>query len=208
MFPESVEPVNPQAQATIEQFSNRYHDAVEYLERRKYSAARGEYLELLRLYQQILDYDLDPLHANIAYSCIEDLYNDLQHKVEQPVISQNGFRMWLGTSLLLILLGIFVIANPSYVGLVTLEPQPFVKAYWHGPVELVIADTTTLNLDDYVVSEAPVTYLVSQGEGVQVLQDRNLITLLPFDNGFSRITVYVYAEDQFLFEQQLLIKVY
>lgn len=189
-FPENIEAVDPATQALIGQFSSTYHHAVDALERRDYEKARVEYLELLRLYQQIREKRLDPVHTQIAYSCIEDLYNDLQHNVDIPVVSTRGLRLGICASLIVLVLSVFLIANPSIVGLTTAEPQ--FSTGWTGPSTLTITKTTTVNLDEF--ASGTYTYLVSKGIGVNLYLDESVLTLIPNEGfkGKSLVTVYAY----------------
>ncbi|MFQ5621640.1 MAG: hypothetical protein ACE5FT_07440 [Candidatus Nanoarchaeia archaeon] len=208
VFPDSIEAVSPRVRVVIERFSSRYHDAMDALEARKYEEARELYVDLLRLYQEIQAADIDPLHMNIAYSCIEDLYNDLQHKVEVPVVSTTGLRIGISASILVILFGIFIITNPSFVGLTAMEFQDTGPSYWKGPNHLVLGGPYTLNLNDYVENAWDVTYLVTEGRGVNSFTDGPLLTLVPKRgfSGNSRVTIYGYNtgdKPQLLFKKDL-----
>lgn len=204
VFPDNIEGVPPDVQVLIQEFSNTYHDATEALDKRQYETAREHYIDLLRIYQSLGNKEVDPIHTNIAYSCIEDLYQDLQHRIEVPVISTQGLRIGITASILVILMGLFIITNPSFVGLATLDlPQ----GIWQGPDYLRITGSTTVNLGEYVDTPG-LTYLTTHGEGVQAHINGKALTLIPTAGytGRSSITILGYAMDEqpeLVLEQQL-----
>ncbi len=206
-FPQDITPVDPESQALIGQFSSAYHRAMDALEGRQYEKAREEYLELLRTYQQIREKRLDPVHAQIAYSCIEDLYNDLQHNVEVPIMSTRSLRVGICASVLVLILSVFLISNPSFVGLAAMEPV----TGWTGPTTLTINKTTTINLDEF--ANGAYTYLVTEGIGVNVFLDGSVVTLIPKEGfkGKSLIKVFGYemaqGKLQLAFENYMTVNV-
>jgi len=210
VFPGNIEGVDPATQSMIESFSSRYHHAMEALEERRYAAAREHYLELLRLYQDLRDKRIDPIHMNIAYSCIEDLYNDLQHRVEVPVISGRGLKVGVCVSILLILVSMFIIAKPSVVGLTVMDQVE--STIWMGPNQFTIEDITTFNLNDLVDGPYDITYLVSEGRYVKLHLDGSILTMVPPRKfkGMDKITILGYRlgnEQKFLFKRELHILV-
>ena len=208
-FPQDITPVDPASQALIGQFSSAWHHAMDSLESRKYERAREEYLELLRLYQEIREKKLDPVHTQIAYSCIEDLYNDLQHHVEVPVMSTRTLRAGICFSILILVLSAFLIGNPSFVGLTIAEPE--VTTGWTGPATLTINKSTTINLNDF--AQGGYTYLVTKGIGVDVYMDGPVVTLIPREDfkGKSLIKVFGYetvqGKLQLAFEKYVTVNV-
>lgn len=191
-FPSDIETLAPADQALAQQFSNVYHRAVDHIESHHYDKAREDYLDLLQLYQDLRAKNLDPIHTHIAFSCIEDLYNDLQQHIDTPVVSSHGIQMGICVSVLLVLLGVYVILNPSFVGLSVYEPE--LGATWIGPEELVIDGTTTLDLDQYTGSH-DLLYLATRGIGLEVYLDGPLLTIIPNEHfkGKSLLTLYGYT---------------
>ena len=152
-------------QILIQQLSQRYHTAQRLINERKLDEAKENYMDMLRIYQDISNTDLSMEDKRIANFCVKTIYDTLLEKQEEPPITESTFRVLFSISIIVLLVGLAIVLKPTIVGLVTydsLEAPIFTgtqtRFFINGPFTLDLAklfQSADGNDLDYLVTRSP-----------------------------------------------------
>jgi hypothetical protein len=185
-------------QDLVPKFSDKYESALSLLESSNLQAAKYSYQELMGIYSQISDSSLDPVHKQLAYNCVVDLYNKL-HDVSGDSTASKLTMGFIATAVILAILAVIIILKPSIVGLTALDMTNSAPV-WSGDTIFKVSSVEGMLEVDLGVyfSDADwddLTYISTQTENLTVEVVGDILTLMPNPGYVGTQTITVIASD-------------
>ncbi len=101
----------------VKQFIKKYNSAQVFIDGNQKKKAENKYKELLALYNQIKNSNLDYSHKKIAYSQVQKVYKGMQ-----GIGTRQGINKYaIIAAVFVIILSLAVVIKPSFFGLIVLE---------------------------------------------------------------------------------------
>lgn len=181
-------------QDLVPKFSTKYESALSLIEGNDIIAAKTAYKELSALYSQMGSSSLEPVHKQLAYNCLVDLYNKL-HSAQGPSTASRLTTGFIVTAAILAVLAVVLILKPSIIGLTTIDLSNNAPV-WSGDTIFKVSSTEgslDVDLSKYFTDSDwdEMTFISTQTENLTVEVIGDILTLLPKtgSNGTEQITV-------------------
>ncbi|MBW2973599.1 hypothetical protein KY346_04350 [Candidatus Woesearchaeota archaeon] len=188
----------------IHKFVQTYNAAQDSIEENRVEEAKQRYRDLMGVYHQITNSDIEPVHKELAYDQVLKVFKGVKGmKVRSRI---NAKSVALATVIIIISIVIFI--KPEIVGLIPFEfDQP--PAWGAADNKFVISSvpekgamfpgkhTRTIDLDEFFVdpNDDKLTYLATSAPGLQVELSGSLLTFNPEKGIIGPRIITVVASD-------------
>jgi hypothetical protein len=200
----------------IHRFVQAYNAAQDCIDSNSKDEAKLKYRELMGVYKEIADSNMESVHKELAYDQVMKVYKGVAGmKFRAPAHSKS-----IAIAIVILIVSLVIFIKPEIIGLVAYELNH--EPAWNAADNLFVIsgvdpdamfrETTdrTINIDAffYDAEGADLTYLATSANGLQVKVDGDFLTFLPEPGVFGERTVTVLASDgENVVRQELLVTV-
>lgn len=197
----------------IHKFVQAYNSAQDSIEENRIPEAKSKYHELMDIYKDIADSDVESVHKELAYDQVMKVYQGVKGMKVRRTINTKAVAL----AVVLIIISLVIFIKPEIIGLATFEfnqaPQwnsgtnVFVILGIHNNMEFDEYYDRTIDLDKFFrdPNGDELTYLATSTEGLKVQLNGNFLTFLPEPGVFGKKTMYVVASDGYEVTRQEMI---
>ncbi len=193
----SFEGVKSLDRALIQQFVEKYYQAIGFVKAKRYNDSKRAYSELLELLKQVGQRDaLEEIHKQLAYNCVRDVYSQLSQMQDSP-LTDKTFKALLSVTVIVLLIGLLLLLKPNLVGMFAVD-IPKDSPSWVGGINTFTIDSIArFDLDDFFYSENEMGYSATESTGLDVLVANNILVVIPKPGfkGLAEISVFAFNKD-------------
>lgn len=203
----------------IHKFVQAYNSAQDSIEENKHEEAKQKYHELMQIYKQISDSDMEPVHKELAYDQVMKVFNGIKGIKMRSAISGKSIAL----AVVIILISLVIFIKPEIVGLAVGTISSIDSApYWNGDSNLFVITGVpksamfkesydrTINLDSFFTDSNgdELSYLATSAPGLDVRVKGSFLTFLPQKGVFGDRTISVVASDgEHVVKQELAVSI-
>ena len=182
-------PIVPSAQLLITQISDCYTTAKRLMRKKKYEEAQHQYTEMLRHYHEIKKHKIPEIHKHIAHHGLEELYEELKLHQEHSTMNSTSFAVMVVATVLVLLVGITLVVNPSISGLAILEQS---LPDYTGPSQIEVYGPRKVDLStSFGITPEQLTLLSTRSEHIDVEVDHHSLIIVPEPGFLGEETISV-----------------
>lgn len=200
----------------IHKFVQTYNSAQDSIDENRIAEAKQKYRELMSVYKQISDSDIESVHKELAYDQVMKVFNGVKGMKPRQNINSKS----IAVAVVIIIISLVIFIKPEIIGMVAFEVNQ--APVWTGDGNLfVISGVTdksmfvktsdrTINLDAFFndANDDELTYLATSTDGLNVKVSGNHLTFIPETGVFGEKTITVVASDgKEVVQQNLLVRI-
>lgn len=199
----------------IHNFVQAYNSAQDCIEENRMDEAKLRYRELMSLYKEISDSDMEAVHKDLAYDQVMKVYQGVKGMKVRSRINTKAVAL----AIVVIIISVVILIKPEIIGLVAFEidyPPVWNAADSEFTIRgisnnnMFIAQERTIDLDAFFYDKngQELTYLATSTEGLGVDIEDSFLTFIPAPGVFGKKTIMVVASDgENVVKQEILVNV-
>lgn len=187
----------------IHKFVQAYNSAQDSIESNSRDEAKQKYHELMGVYKQISNSDMESIHKELAYDQVMKVFNGVKDMKPRSSLHVTS----IAVAVVIIIISLVIFIKPEIIGMITYDFNSEPK--WVGdsnlfvitgvPKSAAFAGTVgrTVNLDAFFkdADNDELVYLATSADGLDVKVSGSFLTFIPAPGVFGDRTVSVVASD-------------
>lgn len=199
----------------IHRFVQAYNSAQDCIEENRMDEAKQRYRELMSMYKQISDSDMEAVHKDLAYDQVMKVYHGVKGMKVRSRINTKAVAL----AVVVIIISVVILIKPEIIGLVAFEIN-YPPVWNAADNEFTIRGVTdngmfgaqerTVDMDAFFYDKNghELTYLATSTEGLGVDIEDSFLTFIPAPGVFGTKTIMVVASDgENIVKQEIEVKI-
>lgn len=200
----------------IHKFVQAYNSAQDSIEENRIPEAKQKYHELMSIYKDIADSDVESVHKELAYDQVMKVYQGVKGMKVRKTINTKAVAL----AIVLIIISLVIFIKPEIIGLATFEfnhapewssgTNVFVILGIQGNAQFDEYYDRTIDLNAFFSDSDndELAYLATSAPGLKVQLNGNFLTFLPEPGVFGKRAVTIVASDgQAVTKQEMIVDI-
>ncbi|MBW3004610.1 hypothetical protein KY310_02165 [Candidatus Woesearchaeota archaeon] len=200
----------------IHKFVQTYNSAQDSIDDNRMDEAKQKYKELMSVYKQISDSDMESVHKELAYDQVMKVFNGVKGMKPKSSIHVKS----IAAAVVIIIISLVIFIKPEIIGMVTFDVNQ--APVWTGDGNLFVItgvpkESMFIGNSDRTVNLAAffsdpngdeLTYLATSTDGLDVKVSGSYISFIPQPGVFGERVITVVASDGTeVVQQDLLVRI-